>query len=159
MAPPYRPLSARQVSTRIDICVNYPGMTASLLLQFAGSLMAIAALAWLARRLGLGGDIRIADADHARALADEALVGFEAVDIALDRAGIGALLRDARGRVLLIRRHGSHFASRLLDSHSNARLDRHLLTLATSDRRFGSVTLDLGPRAAEWAASLRRLET
>ena len=133
-------------------------MTVPLLLKFGGSLLAILALAWLARRLDLGGDQRIQDEAQARALADEAICGFEPVDIAIDRAGMGALLRDARGRVLLIRRHGTHFASRLLDSHAHARLDRQFLTLATADTRFGSVTFDLGQRAPEWAASLRRLE-
>lgn len=133
-------------------------MTMALLLKFGGSLVAIVALAWLARRLGLGGDLRIADEDHARALADEAICGFDPLDIAIDRAGMGALLRDARGRVLLLRRHGTHFASRLLDSYAHARLDRNFLTLATTDTRFGSVTLDLGQKAPEWAASLRRLE-
>lgn len=133
-------------------------MTMALLLKFGGSLVAIVALAWLARRLGLGGDLRIADEDHARALADEAICGFDPVDIAIDRAGMGALLRDAGGRVLLLRRHGTHFASRLLDSYAHARLDRNFLTLATTDTRFGSVTLDLGQKAPEWAASLRRLE-
>ena len=133
-------------------------MTMALLLKFGGSLVAIVALAWLARRLGLGGDLRIADEDHARALADEAICGFDPVDIAIDRAGMGALLRDADGRLLLLRRHGTHFASRLLDSYAHARLDRNFLTLATTDTRFGSVTLDLGQKAPEWAASLRRLE-
>ncbi|MCL4671626.1 MAG: hypothetical protein KJZ64_01535 [Sphingomonadaceae bacterium] len=133
-------------------------MTITLLLQFGGSLLAILALAWLAHRLGLGGDTRIADEAHARALADEAMCGFEAVDVVIDRAGMGALLRDAHGRVLLLRRHGTHFASRLLDSYAHARLDRNFLTLATADKRFGSVTLDLGQKAPEWAASLRRLE-
>ena len=133
-------------------------MESALLLQFGGSLLAILALAWLAERLGLGGDRRIGDEAEARALADEAICGFEPVDIAIDRAGMGALLRDARGRVLLIRRHGTHFAGRLLDSYTHARLDHQFLTLATSDRRFGSVTFDLGRRAPEWAASLRRLE-
>lgn len=133
-------------------------MTITLLLQFGGSLVAILALAWLAHRLGLGGDTRIADEAHARALADEAMCGFEPVDVVIDRAGMGALLRDAHGRVLLLRRHGTHFASRLLDSYAHARLDRNFLTLATADKRFGSVTLDLGQKAPEWAASLRRLE-
>lgn len=133
-------------------------MTTALLLQFGGSLLAILALAWLARRLDLGGDARIQGEEHARVLAEEAICGFEPVEIAIDRAGMGALLRDPRGRVLLLRRHGSHFASRLLDSYVHARLDRNFLTLATADQRFGSVTFDLGNKAPEWAASLRRLE-
>ena len=65
--------------------------------------------------------------------------------------------RDAAGRVLLLRRHGSHWASRLLDTHAHVRLDQTFLTLATSDRTFGSVTFDLGNEAPVWAASLRRV--
>ena len=125
--------------------------------QIAGSLIAILALAWIAHRLGLGGDARVRSEDDVRVLADEAIHGFEPVDIALDRAGMGALCRDGAGRVLLLRRHGSHWASRLLDSHAHTRLDQGFLTLATADRRFGSVTFDLGDKAAIWAASLRRI--
>lgn len=128
-------------------------------LIFVTSLAAILLLAAIAHRLELGGDARIRSEDDARLLAQEALYGFEPVDVVIDRAGMGALLRDEEGRVLLLRRHGSHFASRLLDSHAHARLDRSLLTLATSDTRFGSVTLDLGEKAAIWAASLRRIST
>lgn len=125
--------------------------------QLAGSLLAIVFLAWLARWLGLGGDVRLRSEDHARELADDAVFGFDAVDVVLDRAGIGALLRDARGRVMLLRRHGVHFAARLLDSHAGIRLDRNFLTIATPERSFGSVTLDLGAKAQIWAGSLRRL--
>lgn len=129
----------------------------SLAIQLAGSLVAILVLAWVAHRLRLGGDARIRSEDDARALADEAIHGFDPVEIAIDRAGMGALCRDRNGRVLLLRRHGSHFASRLLDSHAHARLNRSFLTLATSDRTFGSVTFDLGDQAPSWAASLRRV--
>jgi hypothetical protein len=131
-------------------------MTAQLL-QLGASLLAILALAFVAWKLRLGGDRRIRDEAHARELADEALCGFEPRDLAIDRAGYGALLRDAHGRVMLLRRHGAHFAGRLLDSHVHSRLDRNFLTVATGDRRFGSVTLDLGGQAQYWAASLRRL--
>ena len=128
----------------------------SLALQFAGSLLAILALAWIAQRMGLGGDARIRSDEEARALADEALHGFDPVDIAIDKAGMGALCRDAEGRVLLLRRHGSHWASRLLDGQTDARLDGSFLTLVP-DRRFGGVTFDLGDEAAIWAASMRRI--
>lgn len=121
------------------------------------SLLLILLVTGLARAFSLGGDIRIRDEDHARALADEALCGFEPVDVALDRARIGALLRNGAGQVMLIRRHGAHFAARLLTSHAGVRLDRDFLTLSTDDRYFGSVTLDLGAQAQVWAASLRRL--
>jgi hypothetical protein len=127
------------------------------LLQFGGSLLAILGLAWFAHRLGLGSDSRIRDEAHVRELAEEALYGFEPVDLAIDRAGMGALARDSQGRVMLLRRHGAHFASRLLDEHAQSRLDRNFLVVGSGDKRFGEVTLDLGNEAQAWAASLRRL--
>lgn len=132
-----------------------PGVTVAL--QALASLAAILVVVWLTRRLRLGGDPRILSEEQARQLADEAICGFDAQAIAVDRAGIGALARDALGRILIIRQHGSHFAARLLTSHANVRLDERFLTLATDDRRFGTITLDLGDQAAVWAASLRRL--
>lgn len=127
------------------------------LLQLAASLAAILALAGLAFKLRLGGDARIANEDHLRALADEALPGFEPVATAIDRAGLAALARDGDGRVMVLRRHGAHFVARLLDGHAHVRLDRNFLVVGTSDRHFGEVTLDLGDQAPAWAASLRRL--
>ena len=126
-------------------------------LQFGGSLAAILLLAWLVGRLGLGGDPRLRDPEDARRLASEALCGFEAQDVVLDRAGIGALLRDSSGRVMLLRRHGVHWVARLLDSHAGVRLDRTFMTIAVSDKTFGAITLDLGDRAQAWASSLRRI--
>lgn len=128
-----------------------------ILLQLAAALLTILLLGWLARKLQLGGDPRIADEDHARALADEAVCGFDTHAVALDRARIGALVRDSQDRVLLIRQHGSHFATRELTSHAGVRLDGRFLTITTQDKRFGTVTLDLGDQAQVWAASLRRL--
>jgi hypothetical protein len=125
--------------------------------KILASLAAILALAWLCRRLGLGGDVRIRDADHARALANEALFGFEPVEIAVDRAGIGALLRDAGGRQMIVRRHGARFVGRLLDPAIEARLDRGFLTVATGEPGAAPVTLDLGERAQFWAAGFRHL--
>lgn len=132
-------------------------MDADLVLRLGGSLVAIFVLAGIAWKLGLGGDLRIRDEMHARELADEAVSGFAAVEVAIDRAGHAALLRDTDGQVLLLRRHGAHFASRLLTGHAHVRLDRHQLVVGTGEKRFGEVTLDLGPQAQYWAASLRSL--
>lgn len=123
------------------------------------SLLFVLALYALARGLRLGGDVRLIDEAHAARLADEAQCGFDAVDIALDRARIGALVRNAQGQVMLIRRHGARFVGRELLNYEGIRLDRQFLTLDTGDRRFGMLTLDLGPQAQHWAASLRRLGT
>ena len=129
------------------------------LIQLGASLAAILLLAGLARWLGLGRDVRLQGEAEARRLAQAALCGFVPAELAIDRAGIGALLRDHQGRVMLLRRHGAHFAARLLDSHAFARLDRNFLTVGTGEARFGKITLDLGDQAAVWASSLRRLGT
>ena len=121
------------------------------------SLVMILGLYALARSLRLGGDQRIADADHAKRLAEETWPGFAATEVTLDRARIGALVRNAEGRVMLIRRHGARFVGRELTTHDGIRLDRHTLTLETGDRQTGTLTIDLGADAQIWAASLRRL--
>ena len=119
--------------------------------------LAILALAGFARWLKLGSDVRIRDEDHALALAREAVSGFDAVDIALDKARIGALLKDRAGRQMLLRRHGAAFVGRILDRNVEARLDQQFLTLGTGERFFGKVTLDLGDKAQVWAAGLRHV--
>lgn len=127
------------------------------LIQLIASVAAILTVAWLVGRMGLGGDPRIRSEAQARLLAEEAICGFDPEEIALDRAGIGALLRDPTGRVLLLRQHGAHFAARLLDAQSQARLDRNFLTISAAEKTFGSITLDLGENAGKWAAAFRRL--
>ncbi|MFM5895667.1 MAG: hypothetical protein ACKOQM_14715 [Novosphingobium sp.] len=128
-----------------------------ILIQLGVSVVLILGVAWLSRKLALGTDVRLRSEDEARALARAALCGFEPAELALDRAGIGALLRDAQGRMMLLRRHGAQFAARLLDSHADTRLDRNFLTIGTGERFYEPVTLDLGDQAQVWAASLRRL--
>lgn len=127
------------------------------LLKLAGSVIAILFLAWLARHWQLGGDVRIGNEEQARAIADEIICGFDPVDIAIDKAGIGALMRDASGRHLLVRRHGAMWAGRLLDNHSETRLDQNFLTVGTGEKTFGAITLNLGEQAQIWAAGLRHL--
>lgn len=131
--------------------------TAALALQAFGSLAAILLVYALVRALRLGDDVRIADESEARRLAETARCGFAPIEVALDRARIGALLRNRAGEVMLVRRHGARFAARLLTSHAGVRLDQGFLTVSTDDPHFGSVTLDLGAEAQIWAASLRRL--
>ncbi|MES2783052.1 MAG: hypothetical protein V4657_09665 [Pseudomonadota bacterium] len=131
-------------------------MTAELL-KLAGSIAAILFIAWLARFWKLGGDVRIRNEEQAREIANEALCGFDPVDIGIDKAGIAALMRDADGRHLLVRRHGVQWAGRLLDHHNEARLDQNFLTVGTGEKTFGSVTLNLGAQASHWAAGLRHL--
>ncbi len=132
-------------------------MITATLIKIAASLIAILALAGLARWLRLGGDARISDTAHAIALARESMFGFEGVDAAVDRAGYAALVRDAANRHLLVRSHGVHFAARLLTAPVNGRLDQKFLTIAIGDPDFAPVTLNLGEAAQHWASGLRRL--
>ena len=125
--------------------------------QTAAGLIIVLGLYALARWLRLGGDVRLRDRGHVAALADATVTGFVVRDCVLDRARIGALVRDDRGRLLLIRRHGARFIGREVTSHRGIRLDRGFLTLQTEDRGFGPLVLDLGAEAQVWAASLRRL--
>jgi hypothetical protein len=127
------------------------------LIKLGVSLLSILALAGLAKLLNLGGDLRIRDEDHARALAQEAVFGFVATDIVIDRAGMGALLKDAQGRQMLLRRHGAAFVGRMLDRRLEARLDQNFLTIGTGEKTFGSITLNLGDAAQYWAAGLRHV--
>ncbi len=127
------------------------------ILKLAGSVAAILFIAWFARFLRLGGDVRIRSEEQAREIADETCCGFDPVEIAIDKAGIAALLRDANGRHLLVRRHGVQWAGRLLDRHNESRLDQNFLTVGTGEKTFGSVTLNLGSQAPHWAAGLRNL--
>lgn len=127
------------------------------LLQFAGSLGAVLLLVFIAWRLRLGGEPRIADEAEARELADNALCGFEAETVALDRAGRGALLRDRAGRVVLLAPHGNRFVGRVLDPQAHARVDGERLVIATGERRLAQVTLELADAAA-WCGAIEALD-
>lgn len=127
------------------------------LIQFGGSLVAILVLAWIAWKLGLGGEPRIRDEAHLRELAEEALCGFEPVEVAIDQEGRAALARDAEGHIMLLRRHGAHFASRLLDKSARARIEGTVVVVTPADRRFGEARLDLGAPAPAWVQRIEQL--
>ena len=117
------------------------------LLIFAGSLAGVLGLAWFAHWLRLGGDARLDEAE-ARDLAEAQ--GYAGDDVALDRAGMAALVRDDDRGFLLIRRHGANFVAEPLTGSGETRLSQQFLTV-------GAVTLDLGAAAGSWAAKLRTL--
>lgn len=133
-------------------------MTLAQVIQLGASLAAVLVIAWLVKFIGLGSDPRIADAAHAIRLADEAETGFNGVEVARDRAGFAAIVRNGEGRQMLVRAHGNHFAARLVDASVVGRLDKDFLTLTTPERSFGSVTLHLGKEAGLWASRMRELK-
>jgi hypothetical protein len=127
-----------------------------LLVQTAGSLLAILVLAGLARWLGLGGAPRLAsEADVCRA-AGEVDDGFAPVATACDPAGTSALARDAKGRIMVIRRHGNRFAGRVLDEKATARTNGSSLIVDCAERRFGAVEIAL-EEAQAWADAINAL--
>jgi len=128
-----------------------------MVLQFAGSLAAVLLLIFVAWRLRLGGEPQIADEAEARELADNTLCGFDATELALDRAHRGALLRDETGRIMLLAPHGNQFVGRLLDSHASAQLHDGRLEIVTGERRLTTVVLDIADAAA-WCHAINALD-
>jgi hypothetical protein len=127
------------------------------LVQLAASLIAVLALAWLARWMGLGGEVRIRDADHARQIAFDGLYGFDASDVALDLGGYSALVKDRAGHHALINIKGANFVTRRVYPPIEGRLDRALLTIDLQEPDFEPVTLNLGDKAQYWASGLRHV--
>ena len=130
-------------------------MTQAELIQLGASLLAVFFVAWLVGKMGLGSDPRIEDADHAIRLAEEAEAGFRGTEVARDRAGFAAIVRNREGRMILVRAHGNHFAARPVDGHVVGRLDKDFLTLTMPERTFGAVTLHLGRDAGMWTSRMR----
>jgi hypothetical protein len=130
-------------------------MNQAALIQLGVSLVAVLFVAWLVKRIGLGADPRIQDAGHAIRLAEEAEAGFGGTEVARDRAGFAAIVRNAEGRMLLVRAHGNHFAARPVDASVIGKLDKDFLTLTPPERTFGAVTLQLGKDAGMWASRMR----
>jgi hypothetical protein len=127
-----------------------------LVLQTAGSLVAILALAGLAWWLKLGGNPVLAGPQDVLQAAGEVVDGFVPVAQACDRTGSAALARDAEGQIMLIKRHGNRFAGRVLGPGSAARIAGGGLEVDAGEARFGTVTLDL-PDAETWAEAINRL--
>ncbi len=125
--------------------------------QFLGSLAAILVLAAIAWGLKLGPERRLESEDDARRVANEAVDGFEAVQLALDREGRGALLSDRAGRILLLRQHGTHFAGRILGPSATVRREGDALVVDTAERRYGAARLEIDDAPA-WVQRIEAIE-
>ncbi|HAU22539.1 MAG TPA: hypothetical protein DCS24_08095 [Erythrobacter sp.] len=126
------------------------------LLQFGGFLVAILLLAALAHWMGLGGRPHIESHDQAKKLAGEVSYGFDPVDCAIDADGAGAILADSNNRVLVMKRHGSHFSGRVLTAKSDAEASNGALEIDPGERRFGTVKLKLVD-SEDWANRIKAL--
>jgi hypothetical protein len=131
-----------------------------LLLQTAGSLVAILALAGLAWWLRLGGTPHLASEDDVCRAAGEVEDGFTPVAIACDAEGAGALARDAQGRIMVIRRHGNRYAGRVLTAQASALPQDHPgefnIVIDCGEARFGKTFLTLAEPDA-WADAINAL--
>lgn len=131
-----------------------------LVLQTAGSLVAILALAGLAWWMRLGGAPVLADDEAVRRAAGEVEDGFAPVTIAVAQDGLAALASDTGGRIMVIKRHGNRFAGRVLGPGAHARLWRDrgetALEVDCGEARFGKVFLDI-PDAEAWADAINRV--
>lgn len=131
-----------------------------LLLQTAGSLVAILALAGLAWWMRLGGSPALESEDAVRRAAGEVEDGFD--PIAADFDGKAAIVRDAQGRIMVIKRHGNRFAGRVLGPQARAGVreepGRRALQIDSGERRFGVVFLAV-PTPEAWADAINRVKT
>lgn len=127
-----------------------------LVIQTAGSLVAILALAGLAWWMKLGGSPRLDSEGAVRRAAAEVEDGFALLAAACDAKGTGALARDSAGRIMVIKRHGNRFAGRVLGAGGRARVLGEQLVVETGEARFGTVTLTL-PDAQAWAEAINRV--
>lgn len=127
------------------------------LIEAAVFILVVLAISALVGALGLGSDVRLRGEAQAKALAQAAFSGFVPIDIAMDRAGIGALLRGADGRFVMVSRCGARFIVRLLDRSIMAKLDLNFLSISTNEQMVDLIKLDLGKKAPVWASALRHL--
>ncbi|MDZ4138728.1 MAG: hypothetical protein U1D66_07590 [Erythrobacter sp.] len=127
-----------------------------LLLQTAGSLIAILALAGLAWWLKLGGaPVLVGDSDIRR-VAGEVEDGFEPLDWAVSQDHTAALARDAEGRIMLIRLHGNRFAGRILGAKAGAQAAGDTLTVGCGETWFGKTRLIIA-NPNPWAEAINRI--
>lgn len=127
-----------------------------LVLQTAGSLVAILALAGLAWWLRLGGTPVLDSEAAVQRAAGEVEEGFVPARYALSVDGATALARDGGGRIMVIKRHGNRFAGRVLGTAAQARIERERLTVDCGEPRFGTVFLTI-PDAEAWADAINRV--
>ncbi|MES2043989.1 MAG: hypothetical protein V4475_08915 [Pseudomonadota bacterium] len=108
-------------------------------MQLGGSILAILALAGVARMLRLG-ESRIATAADARRIAEESLAGFEARHAIVGTDGCAALVA-GNGTIAVLKRHGAQVAVRRLLPPLRIREAVEGVTVETGERLFGAVTL------------------
>ncbi len=130
------------------------------ILQFAGSLIAILVVGALVFALKLGRSTSLSTHTDAARAAAQVHDGYAANQSAISEAGNAAVLSDKAGQIMVIKAHGAHFAGRLLGAEASASVQGNVLSIATGEARFGTVSLtltkaDTGPDT--WASAINQL--
>jgi len=107
--------------------------------QLGGSVAAVLLLAWVSWLLKLG-ESRIADAETAKTMAEEALSGFDARAALVGTNGAAALVLGTDG-IALLKRHGAKVAARRLGRPLWRRPSPEGVTIETGEKMFGPVLL------------------
>ncbi|QLC25702.1 hypothetical protein HFP57_12195 [Parasphingopyxis algicola] len=129
-------------------------------LTLIGSLAAVFALAAAAWFLGMGKTPRIGDEAEAEQLARDAHSGFVPAGAAVSRDGKAALVAGAAGDFVLLREHGANIVARVLREAPRAAHENAILVIATGERLFGDLRLDLGEAAAaHWSENLGKRQS
>lgn len=107
--------------------------------QLGGSVAAVLVLVLISWLLKLG-ESRIADAETARRMAEDALSGFVARDALVGTNGAAALVLGNDG-IALLKRHGAKVAARRLARPLWRRPSPEGVTIESGERMFGPVLL------------------
>lgn len=117
-------------------------------LVLAGSVAGVIGLAVIARMLRLGG-VAISGEAEARAFAELNHVGFEAEEAFVSADGASALVRGRDGSFVLLKAHGAQMASRRAMAPLRIEATGEGVRIATGERMFGPVPLQLPPEARD----------
>jgi hypothetical protein len=107
--------------------------------QLGGSVAAVLVLVLISWLLKLG-ESRIADAETAKRMAEDALSGFVARDALVGTNGAAALVLGNDG-IALLKRHGARVAARRLARPLWRRPSPEGVTIESGERMFGPVLL------------------
>jgi len=112
----------------------------SLIVTVLASFLIILAVTALVRGLRLG-VVRLENKQQACAWAEKNIPFFKADKAILSEDGQAALVCDSDDRVVILKRHGSKFAARLLPRPIEAKQDGPVWNIESGDRQFGRVRM------------------
>ena len=126
--------------------------------QFLVSLTAIFILAGLAKWWKLGVTAKTDVRKQLELSIAETAQNFIVQKLHYDEGSKGALALDTKGRVLLLKAHGSKFAGRVLGPQSSVRNHKGCLSVNSGEKMFGTITFKMSDKKLEyWANAINKL--